>query len=243
MAMTVVVSGKIYNGKVYDWEDKKNNNEERELFRGRLNYRDRSTGQWEFIDVVCWKDFGDKGGLVAWLDNHFAQDAESAPTDKGGQPIEIVGYMRPTTKKANLVGETASGKKGKVDVFHPTYELVIESADFPPAFEKYKGGAERVDEDFDFEDDELEDDNDPEDIDEDEEEDFEDEPEPEPTPAEKRRQQRRASSTSGSTGRTGRKSRESAKEKEDKKAPKKTGSTRRKKQQEVDPEEDPFFDK
>lgn len=234
MAMTIVASGKIYFGKVFEFEDKKTG-DDRSVFRGRLNYRDRATREWHFIDVVCWKDFGDKGGLVAWLDDHFSKDAESSVDGKGGQPIEIVGYLKPSTTKTNdLIGETKSGKKGKVDVVHPTFELVIESADFPPAFEKYKGGTEKVDEDFDFdEDEELEED----DIDEPEEIDEDDEEEEVVEPPKRTRNTRRQSTGTGTRGKS------TSSTKKDKE-PKKTGSTGRKRNTKVEEpgEEDPFFE-
>lgn len=153
MAMTVVVTGKMYNGKVHDWKDKKKN--ERSMFRGRLNYRDRTTGEWIFIDAVCWKDFGDNNGLVGFLDNHFSATSDSAPTDKGGQPIELVGYIEPTTKilPFDVKGKTSTKT---FDVEYPTFQFVIETVDFPPNNEKRekKNNGATVDDDFDFEEEE-----------------------------------------------------------------------------------------
>lgn len=153
MAMTTMVTGKMYNGKAHDWKDKKKN--DRSMFRGRLNYRDRTTGEWHFVDAVCWKDFGDTQGLVGFLEKHFSQDSDGSPTDKGGQPIELVGYFEPTTKKkqVEIKGKT---KTIKVDVEYDTFQFVIETVDFPPNNEKRaKKDANVVDEDdFDFDEDE-----------------------------------------------------------------------------------------
>lgn len=151
MAMTTVVTGKMYNGKVHAWKDKKKN--ERSMFRGRLNYRDRTNGEWYFIDAVCWKDFGDSDGLVGFLEKHFAQDSEGAPTEKGGQPIELVGYIEPTVveQTIELKGKTKTIEtKVKVN----TFQFVIESVDFPPTTEKRKKSNVVEDDDFDFDEDE-----------------------------------------------------------------------------------------
>lgn len=187
MAMTTMVTGKMYNGKVYKWKDKKKN--ERTMFRGRLNYRDRTNGEWYFVDVVCWKDFGDTGGLVAFLDKHFAQGSDNAPTDKGGQPVEIVGYFEPTTSQLpfEVKGKTASKT---FDVEYPTFQLVIETADFPPNNEKRaKGNSAEIDEDFDFDEDEdefdLDEDDNVEEIDDEDDDDIEEEEEEVETAKEK----------------------------------------------------------
>ncbi len=144
--MTVVVTGKIYNGKTFEWKDK--SKESRTLFRGRLNYRDRTNGEWYFVDAVCWKDFGNENGLVGFLEEHFSQGSDNAPTDKGGQAVEMVGYFRPV--KRTKTGETqkkfrVNGKVQTIDVEveveYIGYEFVIESVDFPPTSEKFTGSS------------------------------------------------------------------------------------------------------
>lgn len=141
MAMTVMVTGYMYNGAVHSYTQKGRNgadDQERDMFRGRLNYRDKTNGEYYWIDAVCWKDFGQNGGLVGFLENNFL--AEDGPKEKGGQTIELVGYIRPKTGQHTA---TISVKKGgKIvpmdvpNVEYPTYEFVIESADYPPSSEK-----------------------------------------------------------------------------------------------------------
>lgn len=137
MAMTVVVTGKIYNGMIYEYETK--DGDVRKLYRGRLNYRDRTNGEWYWIDAVCWKDFGDNDGLVGFLGEHFS--ADKGPKETGGQPIEIVGFIRP--KEGKFTGKFKAKVGGKIkemevpNMSHPTYELVIETVDFPPSTEKF----------------------------------------------------------------------------------------------------------
>lgn len=155
--MTVVVTGKVYNGDVHPWKDKDKN--KRSMYRGRLNYRDRTSGEWHWIDVVCWKDFGDKDGLVGFLEKHFSVDSANAPKDKGGQSIEIVGYLRPSINKMTV--PVTVSKKGEPFTFdvknvdNPTYELVIETVDFPPSnevIERKSSSKAKVDGDLDFDD-------------------------------------------------------------------------------------------
>lgn len=153
MPMTVVVTGKIYNGSTHEWKDK--TKEERLMYRGRLNYRDRSNGEWYFIDAVCWKDFGNENGLVGFLEEHFSKDSDNAPTDKGGQAVEFVGYMRPvkrtkteTVKRKFRISGKIQSVDVEVEVEYDTYEFVIESVDFPPTNEKFtskKSGGEVID--------------------------------------------------------------------------------------------------
>ena len=188
MAMTTMVTGKMYNGKVYKWKDKSKN--ERTMFRGRLNYRDRTNGDWYFVDVVCWKDFGDTGGLVAFLDKHFSANSDNAPADKGGQPVEIVGYFEAI--KSIIPFEVKGKTLSKTfDVEYPTFQLVIETADFPPNNEK-RGKANAsasVDDDFDFDEEEedfdIEEDEDDVDVDIDDEDEDEEEEEVVETKAER----------------------------------------------------------
>ena len=153
MPMTIMVTGKIYNGSTYEWKDK--TKEERLMFRGRLNYRDRTNGEWYFIDAVCWKDFGKEHGLVGFLDQHFSTDSDNAPSDKGGQAVEFVGYIRPVKRKKTETVKRKFRINGKVqsvdvevEVEYDTYEFVIESADFPPTNEKFssnKSGGDVID--------------------------------------------------------------------------------------------------
>lgn len=135
MAMTTVIVGKIYNGETHTWKDKDKN--ERTMFRARINYRDRSNGEWYFLDAICWKDFGKEDGLVGFLERNFSADSENAPSEKGGQAIEAVGYFRPVKKikkqKVKKVLRTKAGSKEvefDVETEYDTFEFVIDTADF-----------------------------------------------------------------------------------------------------------------
>lgn len=164
MAMTVIVTGKLYNGKTFEWKDK--SKEDRTLFRGRLNYRDRTNGEWYFVDAVCWKDFGKENGLVGFLEENFSADSDNAPTDKGGQAVELVGYFRPVKRtktekvpKKFRIGGKVQTVEVEVEVEYIGYEFVIETADYPPTSEKFTGSRNKKKDDeivdFDAEDDEL----------------------------------------------------------------------------------------
>lgn len=158
--MNTVVAGRLYNGKVHDWEQKKDGDTiDRSLFRGRLNYRNPENGEYHYIDAVCFKDFGDKGGLVAWLDDHYA--AENSENEKGGEAIIVTGYVRPTEKKKTI--EIKGKKNGKTvtkeipNVPYESFEFVILSATFPPTSQGEGGHKNDVETDEDFEDfDEIE---------------------------------------------------------------------------------------
>lgn len=160
-------AGRIYNGKTYGWEDK--SKQERTMFRGRLNYRDPENGEYHYIDAVCFKDFGDKGGLVQFLEDNF-----SAPEDKedgtGGDAAILVGYVRPTKKKltAKVDLKTKTGKvtKDVPNIPYSTFEFVITNAYFPPKSagdesSRDRGGNAEIDEeDLDFDDIEVSSDDD-----------------------------------------------------------------------------------
>lgn len=130
--MNTVIAGRMYNGKAYEWETK--DNDERTLFRGRLNYRNPENGEYYWIDAVCFRDFGDKGGLVAWLDENYS--TEVSENENGGDAIIVTGYIRPTTKRKTV--ELRGKKNGKTitkeipNVPYDTFEFVILSATFPP---------------------------------------------------------------------------------------------------------------
>lgn len=175
MSMTTMVTGKIYNGSTHGWKDSKK--DQRTMYRGRLNYRDRTNGEWYWIDAVCWKDFGDTDGLVGFLENHFSADSENAPKENGGQPIELVGYIRPTKKQMTVPLTVKKGGKPHTidvpDVPYDSFEFVIESVDFPPSIDngtRSKSKSANADLDFDDIDEEeisvggIEDDTDDDDI-------------------------------------------------------------------------------
>lgn len=153
MAMTTMVTGRMFNGETHGWKDKKNKeNGDRLMFRGRLQYRDRTNGEQYFIDAVCWKDFGDTNGLVGFLEKFFSADSDNAPKETGGQTIEVVGYIRPTEKpmKVPVKGKVAGKPVEKlVDATNKTFEFVIESVDFPPSNERKAKTATDTDLDFD----------------------------------------------------------------------------------------------
>jgi hypothetical protein len=154
--MSTVVAGRVYNGKVHDWAQNKgkDNEQERSLFRGRLNYRNPENGEYHYIDAVCFKDFGDKGGLVAWLDDHYA--AENSESEKGGDAIIVTGYVRPTEKKKTI--EIKGKKNGKTitkeipNVPYDSFEFVILSATFPPTSQGDSHKSNDVETEEDFED-------------------------------------------------------------------------------------------
>lgn len=161
MAMTTVIVGKIYNGETHTWKDKDKN--ERTMFRARINYRDRSNGEWYFLDAICWKDFGKEDGLVGFLDRNFSADSENAPSEKGGQSIEAVGYFRPVKKikkqKVKKILRTKAGSKEvefEVETEYDTFEFVIDTADFVSGSDSGKPSS-RSSQEVDLED-ELEDD-------------------------------------------------------------------------------------
>lgn len=148
-----MVTGRMFNGETHGWKDKKNKeNGERLMFRGRLQYRDRTNGEQYFIDAVCWKDFGDTKGLVGFLEKFFSADSDNAPKETGGQTIEVVGYIRPVEKpmKVTVKGKVA-GKpvEKKIDATNNTFEFVIESVDFPPSNERKAKSATDTELDFD----------------------------------------------------------------------------------------------
>lgn len=159
--MNTTVAGRMYNGTTHDWTANKgkDNEQDRTLFRGRLNYRDNENGNYHWIDAVCFKDFGESGGLVNWLDeNYSAENSESG--ENGGDGIILTGYVRPTQKKKTI--EIKGKKNGKTvtkeipNVPYDTFEFVIVSATFPPTSQGTKRAKdEDVDagDDFDFDDD------------------------------------------------------------------------------------------
>lgn len=162
MSMTSVVVGKLYYGRVHDYKSNKGkeNEQDRVVFRASLNYRDRTNGEYINIDAVCWKDYGDKNGLVGWLEQSFL--AEDGPKQKdgkgiGGQPILVNGYIRPTKKEMTAkLNVKKGGKPTTIEVKgvpYDTYEFIIESADFVPQAEVVKRDNKKsVDVDDDFED-------------------------------------------------------------------------------------------
>lgn len=157
MAMTIVVTGKVYNGSVHGWKDK--DKTERSMYRGRLNYRDRTNGEWHWIDVVCWKDFGKEDGLVGFLEKHFSAESSNAPKEHGGQPIEIVGYLRPSISKMTVPVDGIKNGKPYTHEFknvdNPTFELVIDTVDFPPSNDKAESTGKKknvADSEFNFDD-------------------------------------------------------------------------------------------
>lgn len=154
--MNTTVVGKLYGGKAYDWTDRKNDNEERSLFRGRIGYRNPETGEFEFMDAVCFKDFGAKGGLVAFLDDHFSADGKDGKT---GHPVVLTGYVRKTKKtmEVELKAKKSGTTKTIPNVPYDTFEFVIQSASFVPSAEgRNTGRSVDTEEDFDDIDDEDE---------------------------------------------------------------------------------------
>ncbi|WP_422661808.1 hypothetical protein ACK8P5_25980 (plasmid) [Paenibacillus sp. EC2-1] len=121
--------GRMYNGKIHEW---KRNNEDREMFRGRLNYRDPQSGDYHWIDAVCFADYGENGGLVGFLGENFTKDGGA----EEGRSIVLTGYPRPTQKQKTVKVTFNSPSKGKVqkdvpNVPYETFEFVILSAYFP----------------------------------------------------------------------------------------------------------------
>lgn len=165
------VVGRVYNGKVFKG---KGDNKDRKIFRGRLNYRDRA-GEYQFIDAVCFRDFGDTNGLVGFLEKHFS--AEGTDDNKGGQGVIVVGHVRPTKKKTTIqIKGKKNGKACTVDkeVEYETFEFVIEEATFPPTSSGTSNSvSDEIDDDeFEIDDDDIDED-DAIDTDEDEEEEEE----------------------------------------------------------------------
>lgn len=153
--MNATIAGRLYNGKAHDYTSK---DEDRTMFRGRINYRNPENGEYHWMDAVCFKDFGVKGGLVAWLDEHYS--TESSGNDNGGEAIIVTGYVRPAVKKKTI--EIKGKKNGKVvkkeipNVPYDSFEFMIQSATFAPTSQgegRKKEDVETDDEDFeDFED-------------------------------------------------------------------------------------------
>ncbi len=144
----IVLSGRMYNGTVYPYEDGDKN--DRTVFRGRLNFRTEN-GEYEWIDCVCWRDNinSDSNGTVGWLEKYF--EDEGGKGEGHGKAIELVGKLSPVTKKHTV---KLKGGKEIPNVKYPSFELVIDSANFPPISQ-----GEREDElpdGEDFEDDDLE---------------------------------------------------------------------------------------
>lgn len=166
--MTTIVSGYMKFGKVFDWEQKKDGDKtDRKLFRGQLSYRDFTNGEWYDIDAVCFKDFGQNGGLVGWLENHMlAEDgprtSKDGNTPIGGQAIELVGYIKPAKRKRkeSVTLNLKGGKKKviEVEVEVETFEFVITDAGFCPNSEGTKQtGSKKEELDFDdIDEDEIE---------------------------------------------------------------------------------------
>jgi hypothetical protein len=154
--MISTVAGRLYNGKAHDWTQNKGKDDEtdRTLFRGRLNFRETGGSNYHWIDAVCFKDFGAKGGLVAWLDEHYAAE-NSESGENGGDGIILNGYVRPTEKRKTI--EIKGKKNGKTvtkeipNVPYDTFEFVITDATFPPTSngEGRRSDDVETDEDFD----------------------------------------------------------------------------------------------
>jgi hypothetical protein len=151
------VVGRIFNGKVYEG---KGENSERRVFRGRLNFRDRR-GEYQWIDAVCFRDMGENGGLVGFLEENFSAGGDG---DNGGQGIIVVGHVRPIKKKATkkipIVGKKNGQKITKeveTQLEYETFEFVIEEATFPPKSKGETSGngksAIELDDEFDFDED------------------------------------------------------------------------------------------
>ncbi|ABS83651.1 hypothetical protein 0305phi8-36p091 [Bacillus phage 0305phi8-36] len=159
--MNTTVVGKLYNGKAYEWTDKKNDNDDRTLFRGRIGYRNPETGEYEFMDAVCFRDFGNKGGLVGFLDEHFSADGKD---DKTGHPVVLTGYVRKSEKQMDVDIKIKKNGATKIKTIsgvpYNTYEFVIQTASFVPSSEGRNTGrsVDTDDEDFDDidEDDDIE---------------------------------------------------------------------------------------
>lgn len=156
----LALSGRLYNGAVYGYED--NDGNERTCFRGRLNFR-LPNGKYDWIDVVCFRDnpHTEENGLVGWLEqNYLAPEDESE--GHGGKAVELVGWLKPTEKKKTITVKTSSGKKQIPNVPYMTFELVIDQANFPP-LSHGEGGRDNgveVDDDFDLDDVEVAEDDD-----------------------------------------------------------------------------------
>ena len=149
----VVLSGRLYNGAVYGYED--DDKQERTCFRGRLNFR-LPNGKYDWIDVICFRDNPntDENGLVGWLErNYLAPEDES--DGHGGKAIELSGWLKPTEKRKTITVKTSSGKKDIPNVPYTTFELVIDQANFPPLShgEGGKNNGVEVDDDFDIDED------------------------------------------------------------------------------------------
>lgn len=147
--MNTTVVGKLYGGKAYDWVDKKHEDQDRSLFRGRIGYRNPETGDFAFMDAVCFKDFGSKGGLVGFLDEHFSADGKD---DKTGYPVVLTGYVRPAKKtmEVELKAKKSGTTKTIPNVPYETFEFVILSASFTPSSEaRNTGRSVETEDDFD----------------------------------------------------------------------------------------------
>lgn len=192
---TATTAGRLYKGKTYGWTD--NQERERTMYRGRFNYRDPRSGNFHWIDAVCFNDFGNNGGLVSFLEENFV--GEDSGND--GDAVILVGYLRPTEKKQTIkVDFKSKGKKVTKEipnVAYSTFEFVIEEAYYPPKSQgessNRSGNAslEDDDEDMDFDDLDVEaheeEDEDAPDVDDADEDGDDEDEEPEETPAQRKK--------------------------------------------------------